>query len=45
MFYRRADKEYKYEEYYDIVFTWDEVSNFEISGCIFQLKYSFSGIV
>ncbi len=41
MFYLRADKEYKYEKYYDIVFTWDIVSDSEISGCTLQLIDSF----
>lgn len=41
MFYRRADKEYKYEKYYDIVFTWDIVSDSEINGCVFQFIDSF----
>ncbi len=41
MFYIRADNEYKYEKYYDIVFTWDIVSDFEISGSAFQFIDSF----
>lgn len=41
MFYSRTDKEYKYEKYYDIVFTWDIVSDSEINGCVFQFIDSF----
>ena len=41
MFCSRADKEYKYEKYYNIVFTWDIVSNPEINGCTFQFIDSF----
>ena len=41
MFCSRADKEYKYEKYYNIVFTWDIVSNPEINRWAFQFMDSF----
>jgi len=43
--YSRADKKDKYEEYYNIMFTWDIVSDSGINKCTFQFMYSFSDIV
>lgn len=45
MSYCRADQKNKYEEYYNITFIWNVVSNSEVNGCIFQFIDSFSGIV
>jgi hypothetical protein len=40
----RDYKKDEYAEYYNIMFTWNNFFDFEISKCTFQLKPSFSGI-